>query len=297
MKKRLVIMLTAGVILTGIGIAGYKGYLDNGIKAIKNLLVTESYAKEMEVIDAAELSEPEEEIALESEEADEQALQDAKDQEDLKAYQEYNSDVVGIIRIKDTVLNHPICQTIEEEDFYLRRDLDKKYNSHGVPFLTVNSDLNAKKGNNLIYGHNIHKNSRDVFCDLALYEDFAFYRKNPIIDIVTPRGTDHYLIFAYYLIDTSDSDTFCYYENSDWTVDDYKAYMDEVDKRNWLDVPVKRTSQDVYLTLSSCSNELAGTKTNRMVVMAKKLTEDEDYVTAVVHSKKAKNPLLPQKLR
>ena len=59
----------------------------------------------------------------------------------LQKYQDYNSDVVGIIRIEGTVLNHPIVQTVEDEVYYLYKDLDKKYNSHGVPFLSKDSQM------------------------------------------------------------------------------------------------------------------------------------------------------------
>lgn len=214
-----------------------------------------------------------------------------------KAYKEYNSDVIGLIQIRNSVLNHPICQTPEEEDFYLRRDLDKKSNSHGVPFATALSDLSRTSGNNILYGHNISKGTRDVFADLAYYEDLNFYKFHPIVEITTGAGTDYYLVFAYYLVDTDDDDAFAYWEQGEWDKAYFEGYMAQVMERNWLDVPIELSDNDVYLTLSSCSKELAGSGTNRMVVMAKKLDKDFDYTSIVERAKMRENPLLPQKLR
>jgi hypothetical protein len=73
--------------------------------------------------------------------------------------------------------------------------------------------------------------------------------------------------------------------------------MEEVDKRNWLETEIPCSINDKYLTLSSCSVELAHSGTNRMVVMARKLKSDEDYNLYLESSTKRNNPLLPGKLR
>jgi len=221
-----------------------------------------------------------------------------EDQELFKKYQDFNEDVVGIIRIRGTVLNHPIVQTPEDETYYLLRGLDKQYNSHGVPFLSANSCMERKNGNNVIYGHNIHLKKRDVFCDLAGYEDLGFYKEHPVIETVSGSGTRRWLIFAYYLVDNADEDPFRYSEETDFlSLAEFHTYMDEVEKRNWLEVPYDRTINDAYLTLSSCSNELAGSGTNRMVVMAVGIPYTFDASGIVEGTVMRTDPLLPEKLR
>lgn len=235
-----------------------------------------------------------------------------EDQEQLEQLQEKNNDVVGIIRISETVLNHPIMLSQEDEGFYLRRDMEGKPNSHGTPFLSLDSNLKLNSGKSIIYGHNIRKYTKDVFAELCYYgrgvEDkkgnllktgLEYYKEHPIIDIVTDLGTSHYLIFAYYLVDTADtSDVFRY-----WHIDQmddmqsYLDYMDEVKKRNWLDVPVETSISDNMIILSSCSVELSGSGTNRMVVMAKRITTDYDYQEVVEKTTEVEKPLLPMKLR
>lgn len=216
----------------------------------------------------------------------------------LQKYQDYNSDVVGIIRIDGTVLNHPIVQTVEDEEYYLYKDLDKKYNSHGVPFLSKDSQMEGQGGNCVVYGHNIYKISRDVFADLMGYKDVEYYKEHPVIETVSESGTRKWLIFAYFIVDNSDADPFQYSDVTSFMSERaFEDYIYEVQKRNWLDVPLDLSMGDTILTLSSCSKELAGSGTNRMVVMAKQLDNDEDYFATVEGAKNAFSPLLPEKLR
>ena len=216
----------------------------------------------------------------------------------LQKYQDYNSDVVGIIRIEGTVLNHPIVQTVEDEEYYLYKDLDKKYNSHGVPFLSKDSQMEGQGSNCVVYGHNIYKISRDVFADLMGYKDVEYYKEHPVIETVSESGTRKWLIFAYFIVDNADADPFQYSDVTSFMSERaFEEYIYEVQKRNWLDVPLDLSMGDTTLTLSSCSKELAGSGTNRMVVMAKQLVKDEDYFATVEGAKNALSPLLPEKLR
>ena len=216
----------------------------------------------------------------------------------LQKYQDYNSDVVGIIEIDGTVLNHPIVQTVEDEEYYLYKDLDKKYNSHGVPFLSKDSQMEGQGGNCVVYGHNIYKISRDVFADLMGYKDVEYYKEHPVIETVSESGTRKWLIFAYFIVDNSDADPFQYSDVTSFMSERaFEEYIYEVQKRNWLDVPLDLSMGDTILTLSSCSKELAGSGTNRMVVMAKQLDKDESYFATVEGAKNALSPLLPEKLR
>ena len=215
----------------------------------------------------------------------------------LDKYKAYNEDCVGIISIEDTVLNHPLMQSEYDEDFYLTHDLNKNPNSYGVPFLTLSSDLGRETGNNIIYGHNIRINDRDIFADLVFYEDIDFYKEHSLIKLLTDEGIEYYIIFAYYLIDTEDNE-FVYWDKTAWESEtDYLNYMEEVDKRNWLETNIPCGMNDKYLTLSSCSVELAHSGTNRMVVMARKLKQEEDYRNYSVGASLKNNQLLPEKLR
>ncbi len=53
---------------------------------------------------------------------------------------------------------------------------------------------------------------------------------------------------------------------------------------------------DTLLTLSSCSVELAGSETNRMVVVARLVKEGEDFPEAIGQAEATEEPMLPEKL-
>lgn len=223
-----------------------------------------------------------------------------EDMELLRQYQAMNEDTVGVITIRDSILRHPLMQSpARGESFYLSHDLEHNHNFHGVPFLTLASDIARESGNNIIYGHNIiWTEPQDVFCDLCNYEELDYYKTHPVIEIVTNQGTAKYIIFSYAIMDTADSDNFVYWNDVYWEDDtSFNEYMSKMQERNWLDVDVPYNRYDAFITISTCSKELAHSGTNRMVVMARRLEVGEDYRKYVNGAMMNPNPLLPRKLR
>ena len=219
-------------------------------------------------------------------------------QEQLEMYQEYNEDVFAWIKIPDTTIDLPVMQTPNDEGYYLRRDLDKKYNSYGLPFLAADCNLSDIHDNNIIYGHNITKYERAIFADVASYEDVDFYKEHPYIEITTDENTEMYFIFAYLLTDNHDSNPFKYAEVTKFDcVGAFSNYMEEVKKRNWLDTGYKPDYDKKTITLSSCSNELFGTGGNRMLLIAQSMDKSIDYDGLIKNAEKEKTPLLPERLQ
>lgn len=219
-----------------------------------------------------------------------------KDAELLKMYKDYNEDTYAFLRIEGSNINHPVMRSPYDEGYYLWHDLNKKYNSHGVPFITLDSNIDASRGNSLIYGHRL--NDGDVFSDLSNYSSIEYYREHPIIETITEEGTKRWMIFAYFLVCNSDEESFDYFDNYLFTSKaGYDAYMTEVDKRNMLNVPIEKSVYDSYITLSSCSKEQTGVGNNRMVVMAKKIDDNFDFEECVDKASINTNALLPKKLQ
>lgn len=218
-----------------------------------------------------------------------------KNQKLLDSYRGINDEVYGLVKIDGTKVNHPIMKS-EDEGFYLWHDLYKNYNSYGVPFVTKISDLEKTGGNSMIYGHRL--DDQDVFGSLSEYEDVNYYKEHPYIETVTDKGSCRWLIFAYVLVCNEDEDAFRYFENYDFSSKkEYEEYMEQVRKRNWLDVPVDVGIEDTYLTLSSCSKEKTGIKTNRMMIMAVRVEYDADYSDVVKNSRRIGDPLLPDNIK
>lgn len=218
-----------------------------------------------------------------------------KDVKLLNDYRKLNDEVYGLIRIDGSKLNHPLMRS-SDDGFYLWHDLNREYNSHGVPFIKSYDDIEGSGGNSVIYGHRLDDN--DVFGSLCQYEDIEYYKEHPYIETVTDKGNCKWLIFAYYLVCNEDENAFNYDEDCEFnSKKEFKAYMENVEARNWFEVPIDRGIEDTYLTLSSCSKEKSGNKTNRMVIMAVRVEYDADYSEEINRSRMKDNPLLPEKLK
>ena len=77
-----------------------------------------------------------------------------------------NNDLVGWIKIDGTNIDYPVMQN---EDYYLRRNVYKNYSYYGTPYLAKYCDI--KNSDNLvIYGHHIKNN--------AMFGELEKYKKN-----------------------------------------------------------------------------------------------------------------------
>lgn len=94
---------------------------------------------------------------------------------DLAALYKENNDLVGWIEVKDTRINYPVMQTVNDPEFYLRRNFEKKHSLAGTPFLDAASTRGESK-NYLIYGHNMKNGT--MFHQLLKYEDKSFWKKH-----------------------------------------------------------------------------------------------------------------------
>ena len=213
-------------------------------------------------------------------------------------YKRINPETVGMIRIPGTVLNHPLMMSASNEGFYLNHDFLKRVNANGTPFLAAASNLTVPAGNAVAYGHNIRLGRKDIFQPIAEYEKLSFYKTHPCVEMVLADRTVSYLVFAYFIVDTADEDTFVYWQDMYFSEEErFREYMEEVKKRNWLNTEIDCERTDTYLTLSSCSVELARSGTNRMVLLCRALRAGESPQMYTNGATMAAAPLLPSKLR
>ena len=101
-----------------------------------------------------------------------------------------NPDMVGWIKIPDTCVDYPVMWTPNDEEYYLRKDFDKKYDKTGTPFLDTESSMYPASTNLIIYGHNF----KDVmFYDVLKYEDEDYFKAHPYVYIY---GKDYEHVYA-----------------------------------------------------------------------------------------------------
>ena len=211
-----------------------------------------------------------------------------------------NSDVVGWIKIPgfknsdgDEYINFPVLQGRDNEE-YLTLNLDKQYYESGSIFAdawaTINKD--GQSDNITIYGHHMRYLGTS-FTHLAEYKKGVdFLKKYPIIEFNTIYESNcQYIIIGAFVASTKESqdngnifryNTYRYFDDADYKFEDWIA---NVKKYSWYSSDAECTADDKYITLSTCTNEVADM---RWVIIAKKITAD-DNVDKIIESYKEKN--------
>ncbi|MDR1260389.1 MAG: SpoIID/LytB domain-containing protein [Oscillospiraceae bacterium] len=224
-----------------------------------------------------------------------------KDSRIMKVF-EQNRDVVGWIKLKETDLNYPVFQkkTDAYNEFYVRHGLDKEYAIDGVPFVDYRADLQKPSKNIVIYAHNMAKsidmfgvlryyNKYDRFCENSAEKAVDFYKKHPIVDFVSVYGGTRYRIVSVLLMDGEHPDF--NYSNFIESSDDFNEFINQIKNRSLMNIDADINIGDNFLTLSTCSYELASGKL-RIAVVARALRAGEDDAPDPVENNK--DALLPK---
>lgn len=212
----------------------------------------------------------------------------------FEALKKQNSDIRAWIKINGTKINNPVYQT-DNNDFYLDHDMDKQKSRYGAIFIDevarVERDYNSQ--NIVVYGH--HMKDGSMFASLKKYTDVNYYKKHPIIDFKTLYNESKYKIFGVFIINTrkehDNGQVFNYRKPEFADQDQFLEFIDEVKKRSIIDTGVLVSKYDEILTLSTCTYEFEDA---RLVVMARKVRDNEINIENTNAAKTNKNPLYPQ---
>ena len=215
-----------------------------------------------------------------------------------------NSDVVGWIKIPgfvndsgDEYINFPVLQRKYDgdidagNDYYLRRDIDGNLYESGSIFVDcyIPIDEKGQPDNVVIYGHHMRRLGTS-FTHLAEYkESVNMVKKHPMIEFNTIYdNNEKYVIIGCFVAaadDTQDDiEIFDYWRYRNFDKGDYSfdKWISNVRKQSWYSCDVECTEDDDYITLSTCSNEVADM---RWVIIAKKMTA-KDNLDLIVESYK-----------
>ena len=111
-----------------------------------------------------------------------------------------NADVCAWITIPNTNVDYPIFQSSADDDnFYLNRGADKKYNANGSLYIQRINSYDFSDPNTVVYGHNMRNGS--MFRTLHNFRDAEFFKANEYFYVYTPGHIMTYRIFAAYRYD------------------------------------------------------------------------------------------------
>lgn len=185
---------------------------------------------------------------------------------DFDQLKSINADTVGWIRFypEPSQISYPLVQTTDN-DLYLNKTFSANDNTVGAIFVNYTNSPDFNDRNTIIYGHRMNDNS--MFHDLAKYQDKSFWEENQYFYIYTPDGREitYHICSAGIVKDTSET-----YETVFADDAAYQRYLDATSSYSAYDTGVEVTTDDVVVTLSTCTKE---SDDNRMVVRGVKISE------------------------
>ena len=154
------------------------------------------------------------------------------------------SDVVGWLYCEDTPINYPVVQG-EDNEYYLRRLMNGKYNSSGTIFMDYRNQPDFSDGNTILYGHNMNNDS--MFGILPEYLDQVFYEEHPVMYLLTPEENYEIELISGY-VTPADSDTYSFPE----TQEEQDALLKKAYTSSSFASSVKVLEGERLITLSTC---------------------------------------------
>lgn len=186
---------------------------------------------------------------------------------DLKDIFNLNNDVIGWIKIDGTNIDYPVMQN---EDYYLYKNIYKEYSSHGTPYLADNCNIETSD-NLVIYGH--HMNDNSMFSQLDDYKKYDFYKKHKFIKFYTLKNNiteeNLYEIIAVFKTVVYTEISFQYYKYINFCDEDvFKSFSNKCNALKLYSTDSTMEFKDKLITLSTCEYSQ---KNGRMVIIAKKI--------------------------
>lgn len=182
---------------------------------------------------------------------------------DFTELQKRNPDAYAWIRIPDTVIDYPVLQSADDDNYYLNHSIDRQEQKAGALFTQATyNKKDFSDPNTVIYGHNMRNLS--MFGSLKDYRDHDFYENHRTIEVYLPGKVLTYRVFAAY--DYDDRHILMSYDFSDRKV--FKEYLQDILSRksmsNNIDTGAGVTADSKIITLSTCN----GINDQRFLVQA-----------------------------
>lgn len=192
-----------------------------------------------------------------------------------------NTDMIGWLYIEDTVVDYPVMQTPEDENYYLTRDFYRNENANGTLIMDTDSIVgvgvayndysNGQKPstNLIIHGHTMRNG--DMFGSLDLYADEEYGRNHSIIcfdSLYEEREYELIAVFYSQVYNKSD-EVFKYYKffQAD-TQAEFNDWYNNIKLMSLYDTGVEAEYGDEFITLSCCAYHV---EDGRFVVVGRRI--------------------------
>lgn len=166
---------------------------------------------------------------------------------DFKKLKSQNQDIAGWIYIRGTMIDYPIVQGKDNEE-YLHQDFNKKKSSSGTIFLDNNCKKDFTSDNNIIYGH--HMKNGTMFAQLLKFREKSFLKKHNEIMIFTPDRTIHLKVISAYAQKAQNKIPVTFANDKQ-----KKAYIKKIESMSEQTIKTFRINDSHIYTFVTCSYE------------------------------------------
>lgn len=209
---------------------------------------------------------------------------------------ESNSDITAWLKIENTQVNLAVCKTNDDRHYINHNQMGKK-SRYGALFLSSN-DTFSRQGNDqniVIFGNNMKDGS--MFGSLKNYRYLEYYRQNPVVKLYYENQQETYIIFAVLLVgslsdESPDVDIYNPAKSHFASESEFNEWYSETARRSIINTTVTPMCDDDMLTLVTATDDFDGA---RLVVMAKKITEEQAAQTDLSASSINPNVKHPKK--
>ena len=179
-----------------------------------------------------------------------------------------NGDIIGWLAIPG-MLEQPVVQ--RDNEYYLDRDAEKKHNTNGALFLDEYISLKERPNTYIIFGHNMK--TGEMFGNLRMYENAAYYRRNALVDFNVLYEDGKYAIFSIADVDIlyGLGHYVPFMQLGSMSPEDRSSCIRQLQELSVIRSPLLVDAEDQLLLLVTCT----GNDNTRRVVAARRLREGE----------------------
>ena len=176
------------------------------------------------------------------------------DMNQVRNHRSSNSDVIGWIRIQDTVVNYPIMQT-DNNGFYTDHNWLGQPSSAGAIFADWRCDLDSTD-NAVVYGHNLANGS--MLHAIKNYKVYDWGCRHPFIEIASLEHRYLYRVMSVNVLYGENGASFDYWNFIRMNRSRYRHYLDNIRNTSqvWYadDTNLPRDNYDRIIALQTCNS-------------------------------------------
>lgn len=191
----------------------------------------------------------------------ENELEDARQivkQSEFATLQQQNHKVIGWINLENTRLDNPVLQS-DNNEFYLTHNYLDEKSRGGSIFADFRNEVMEDR-HTIFYGHVLRNGT--MFGDLPKFSEQAYAEAHPVFYYETNDRRFALHVFAAY-----ETTTDFYYIETQFTDRSYRQFLEEIQHRSVIKLPVHVATDDKIVTFSTCTT--SQNDKERFVVHAK----------------------------